>query len=767
MYRRCAPLRAPRRVLLVAPQPCVALLAPCHVAGRAGHSTADAGNAHAWVDGELRPEYSTKNDRKKLNPATMAHFVQAKIQNERRDMGLPEITNWEEFAEHALFIPTKSGPLWCGADDPRTQQFVRRKEKHKVNPLQVARKDPGDDAMVKLEDHPLRPYFSEPSDLHDPLSVATGLYKAGMIKSFDVKYTASRIAFVDRPPVVTVMGHVDHGKTTLLDYLRKANVAAQEAGGITQAVGAFSVKCPGSDENITFIDTPGHKAFSDMRKVGAGCTDIIVLVISTVDGVQPQTLEVIEIAKAAKLPIVVAANKIDRSQDVEPIKKALREMDIITEDDGGDVQLVRVSAVTGEGIPALLEAIQLQAALSELTAPSPARAEISIIESRSLGETEVMGIVKCGVVKSGMTFASGLCYATVTKVCNEFGELAPRTGLGVSRPVLLSGFKMLPKPGNTLFQLSSDQHGERYYELMREVYKHEGRRETYLQTLSAESKGKLWNRKSNNDTPRAFDEVPINLMCYAATFGQLQALMALLYAIPRIEGVNLVIKGTEVGGPDDQGVTVMTSIQQPGAVLVFGKVQDRNRMSFPSRVDMFRFDVVYHGVEWLKKRMVAALPKKKVERTLATAVCRQLFRASQAGGGNAAGLFVSSGTVYSNQHVVVMRVEKKGEEAVRVYSGKLKELRRFKEIVTSVDQNLECGMILYNEFQFRVGDTLHCVEVYDEEPDVDAIFDAAEEKERVEREIAIRNETGEQEAHDAKVAKLLSGSMMSNRVASM
>lgn len=523
---------------------------------------------------------------------------------------------------------------------------------------------------------------------------------------------------------------------------------------------------------ITFIDTPGHKAFSEMRKVGAGCTDIIILVISNVDGIQPQTLEVLELARAAKIPVVIAANKIDRNPDVEPLKKALREQQVELEDDGGDVQLVKISALTGEGVPQLLEAVQLQAELSELVVPTPCRAEIFVIESRSPDATEVVGIVKCGVVKAGMTFAAGVCYATVTKACDELGET--HKSFGVSKPVVLSGFKMMPKPGNTLFQLSGAVHGERYYELMREVYKAEGKREAYLQQLSAETRGNIYNRKPNNDTPRVFDAVPINMFVYAQTFGQLQALMSLLYALPQIEGVHISIKGAEVGGPDDHCVMLLTGTQQPGVVLVFGKVQDKNHMSFPSRIDVFRFDVVYHGIEWLKKRIVSSLPKKRCQRTLATAVCRQVFRASQAGSkGNAAGLYVVKGTVHSSQNVIVMRSDKPvrstmassasgnskladesadgGGSMTQVYAGSIRELRRFKDIVPSVEQNLECGMILHDEFAFKMGDVLHCIEHYDEEPDVDAIFAAAEEKERIARERAMSAEADVQHELDRRV----------------
>jgi translation initiation factor IF-2 len=680
----------------------------------------------------------------------MAHFVQAKIQNDRRDHGLPEVVDWEAFAEGAVYIPTKSGPVWCGTDDPRTQKFMARKDKLKEKPFQIARRDPGEDPAVKLEDHPLRPYFSEPCDINDPMTIADGLYKAGRIKSYDVKHAAARIQYKSRPPIVSIMGHVDHGKTTLLDFLRKSNVAAKEAGGITQSVGAFSVKT-GETEHITFIDTPGHQAFTEMRRAGAACTDIIVLVISVIDGIQPQTREVLDLAREAKVPLIIAANKIDRQRDTGPIKKALRELDVQLEDDGGEIQFVPISGLTGEGVPALLEAIQLQAALSELSAPEPSRAEIYVIESRTPDQPEVCGVVKCGVVKAGMTFASGITFATVTKVCDEAGN--PQRQVGPALPVVLSGFKLLPKPGSTLFQLSSYDHGEKYYTLMQEVYKVEGKRESYLQALRQETKGNIWNRKPENDNAyRAFDAIPFNICVYAATFGQLQALLSLLYALPQLDGVHLAMKYAEVGGPDDSTVGIMMGMQQAGAVLIFGKVQSRNHMEFPSRIEVFQFDVVYHGVEWLKKRLVGCLPKKKAERILATAQCKQIFRASQAGQGNAAGLFVTKGTIHDSQDVAVLRAPKKGEEPVKIFSGKIKELRRFKDIVPSVDAGLECGMILHDGFQFKPGDILSCFEVYEEEPDVEAIYTAAEDRERTSRQQAIIREEQQQSELERKVA---------------
>ena len=263
------------------------------------------------------------------------------------------------------------------------------------------------------------------------------------------------------------MGHVDHGKTTLLDFLRHSNVAACEPGGITQSIGAFSVKCADGSQ-ITFIDTPGHAAFTEMRKAGALATDIIVLVVSVVDGVQPQTVEVLKLAEEHHVPLVVAINKIDKTDKLTVVKDQLRKEGLKLEEDGGDVQCIPISALNGTNVSELLSAIQLQSALCELHTPAPCRAEVSVIDSKSPSiKNEVCGIVRCGTLKPGMVLVASVTYATVRKILNENGDELKEASVG--QPVVLLGFKVLPKPGVTLMQVRNQDHAEKYHALMRDV----------------------------------------------------------------------------------------------------------------------------------------------------------------------------------------------------------------------------------------------------------------------------------------------------------
>lgn len=741
--------------------PCVAALAggastaPLFSIAVRHQSQGTKGRQVTHVEGEMRPEYASENRDRKLNIATMPHYVKATIQQERREQGLTEIDNWEQFAEEALMIRTRSGTLWVGPDDPRAFRVMRRREKLAAQPNQITRAPQGPDPAVALESHPLRIFFTSPSDLRDPLSIAEGLWKSGYIKDFDVKFTASKMKWVPRPPIVTIMGHVDHGKTTLLDYLRKSNVAAGEVGGITQSIGAFTVRSGEQQQHVTtFVDTPGHAAFTDMRKAGAAATDLVVLVVSASDGVQVTTREVVTLTKELHLPVVVAINKIDKLSDVErgvaKTKNELRELGLHLEDDKGDVQCVPISARDGTGIEDLLEAIQLQAAMSELVTPTPSRAEVLIIDSHLNSEqSSVAGIVRCGTLKPGMTLAAGLSYATVSAITDP-NTKKPLASAGPSTPVLLSGFKLLPKPGNVLMQLGSLAHGENFHRLMSEVYKVEGKREAYLQYLSADARGQFYNRKPHHDMVQFHERTELYLVVKAATFGQLQALLALVYALPSLDEVHLVVRVTEVGGLTDHDV-LMANNQKKCAILIFGDAPDQNRVAVPSYIEVNRFKVVYHGIQWLKERMVALMPKLKKERIVAQAICKQTFRASQAGSGNAAGMEVTAGTVLATALFVrVMRRPRGAKEreaaeqaggtgVVTVYEGSISELRRFKDIVPSVESGLECGVIL-RDFVWQEGDILQVVEFDDAVRDVDEVFYAAEQRDEELRQQAQRTE---------------------------
>lgn len=717
-----------------------------------------------WQDGVVDPRYSSEGNIRKLNPDTMAHYVKATIQNDRREMGLGEIYDWNEFAKDAIYIPTRSGPLWVGSDDPRAAKFVRRREKLKVNPMQKSRPKPGPDPAVSLQDHPLREYFTTTTNLNDPLSVANNLHRAGRIRELDIKHTAAHIQYFPRPPVVTIMGHVDHGKTTLLDYLRKSNVVAGEAGGITQNIGAFQVQTSNGFP-ITFIDTPGHAAFSTMREAGASATDIIILIVSAVDGVQDQTKEVISLAQEKGVPIVVAITKIDRQPKCDYVKDQLRELGLELEEDNGDVQLVKICAKDGTGIPDLLEILHLQAELCEISSPDPCRAELTVLESKRQDVTEVAAIVRCGVVKVGQVMVAGLSYGVIKKIINDRGEII--TEATPSTPVVVHGFKVDPKPGTILLQVSSEPHAQKFYRFMRDVYSTEGGREDYLQLMNQERQGHLWNRKPDNNLVRQFATKAFILICKAATFGMLQALMKSIYELPRLEGISMDIKVTEVGGLKDYDVVMAGGTGQPACILLFGDSANTSKLDVPSHVRLIQFKVLYHGIEELKEAFVSSLPKIKRVRVLAAAECLETFRASQAGrGGNAAGMKVLTGTVEADYlHCRVLRKkghldtwvygakkagsEEKGVAAEMcngdeelpydvVYDGQIKELRRFKELVPCVETGLECGVIMHDGFSFRKGDILEQTEIYEVERDVTEEYEAAAKREIILQDVAQR-----------------------------
>lgn len=699
-----------------------------------------------WEDGVVDPRYSSEGNMRKLNPDTMAHYVKANIQNDRREMGLGEVVDWNDFAKDAIYIPTRSGPLWVGSDDPRASRFMRRKSKMEKQPLQKTRKKPGPDTARLLESHPLREYFTTETNLNDPLSVANNLHRAGIIREYDIKHTAAKISYHPRPPIVSIMGHVDHGKTTLLDHLRSTNVASGEAGGITQNVGAFQVRTP-QGHLTTFIDTPGHAAFTAMREAGASANDMIVLVVSATDGVQPQTKEVIGLAHKLGVPLVVAITKIDRQPQCDYIKDQLRVSGVDLEEDGGDVQLVKICARDGTGIPDLLDALQLQAEMCEVSTPTPSRAELTILESRNVGVNEVAAVVRCGRVRVGQFFVAGMVYGSVKKIFDEHGEALVEAG--PSSPVALHGFRVAPKPGATLLQVSSEQHAEKFYHFMREVFKVEGQRESYLQLLNQEQRGLFHDRKPDNNNICVHSTKAFLLSCKAATLGMLQALLKSIYELPRLEGISMEFRVTETGGLKDYDIMMAGSTGQPACILVYGDCKDTATLAVPNHVKVIRFNVLYHGIEELKQAFVDELPKIQKTRVMATAECLQTFRASQAGrGGNAGGVAVTKGTLEA-AHLSFRVLRKKRtltrsrksdqtaeEEREVVYEGQIKELRRFKDLVPSVESGLECGAILYDDFSFKVGDILEQYELYEESRNVVEEFEAAAKREQIMRESA-------------------------------
>ena len=700
-----------------------------------------------FSDGKSNSRYGDQSYIR-LTVGKLTSQMRAKIQNERRKQGLPQVIDWKDFCEDAIAVPTSFGTLWCGSDDPRVEKFVKRREKMEEQPLQVARGQQEVDEIGKLEDHPNRAFFTTATNLRDPMSVAEGLYRLGRIKSTEVKYTATQIKYETRPPIVSIMGHVDHGKTTLLDTLRQTNIAACEAGGITQSIGAFQVRVPReggeSDELITFIDTPGHEAFAEMRKSGCSAADIIVLVISLSDGIQPQTREVISLAKSKNTPLVIAINKIDKGGDMDLIIRELSGLGVSLESEGGDVLLSKISAKHKTNVEHLLQNIQLQSLMCELYTPTQARAEITIIESKS---KLVSGIVRCGTLRKGAWMVCGISFARVEKILDDRGREIDQAR--VSAPVAIEGFIVLPKPGNILLEVAGKHYANMFVALMRDVYGAEAQHEKYLQYLAADAQGKIYNRKPLNRV-QSNSTVAFGLLIKAGTFGQLQALLKLIYALPRIDSVELIIINAEVDALDDDDITNLSARQQPGGFILFGDVENKTHMAIPSHLGFTKHDVVFHAVNWIKEQIVEHIPKDRADVVHMEAVCKSTFAASQAGrGGNAGGCFVEKGKL----HVAAknIRLIRRGET---VWEGRIKELRRFKEKVSYVEEGLECGIVLDDGFAFEVGDRLQEYSIEWKEHDVDEIYQKAAAQEDEDRRLKEREQTDAVDEIDDESAEL-------------
>lgn len=381
----------------------------------------------------------------------------------------------------------------------------------------------------------------------------------------------------------------------------------------------------------------------------------------------------------------------------------------------------------------------MQALMSEIQTPTPSRVEISVIEARGGANSEVCGIVRCGIMKPGVTLCGGLTYCTVRQMYDEAGQVL--TAAHPSTPVMLRGFKAHPKPGTVLMQVSSESHAEKYYNFMRDVFSVEGKRELYLQTLNQERVGNFYNRKPDHNNTMATDDVQVNIIVKAETFGSLQALLKQVYELPKLDGVRTIMKLTEVGSLSDMDMCLVGGGGgQKGCILVYGKAPDRCSFEPGIGTHVIRFDVLYHGIQAFKEALVGYLPKEKITRVMATAECLQVFKASQAGrNGNAGGMIVTTGQIVSDHlNFRVMRKMKKTDEVLTmVYEGQMKELRRFKELVPSVEQGLECGVIMFDEFSFKPGDILQQIETFDAPVDVDAKFATAVAKEEQARRRAM------------------------------
>ena len=480
---------------------------------------------------------------------------------------------------------------------------------------------------------------------------------------------------VSKPPVVTIMGHVDHGKTTLLDSIRKAKVAEGEAGGITQHIGAYSVS---TGENfITFIDTPGHEAFTAMRSRGAQVTDIVVIIISAVDGVMPQTLEALNHAKAAKTPLIIAISKMDApGANPDKVKQQMSEQGLVSEDWGGDTSFIPISAVKGEGIKELLEQIQLVAEMQELKCQPDGSAKGVVLEARrekGLGSI-VSLLIRDGTLKSGQNVVAGECIGRIRQMKDDKGKVVKSAGPGF--PVEAVGFNDLPQAGDAFYTVTDEKAAKN----LQAVRKDKIQDPVEKQTLSPEEI--LLKMGSSKEKKQE-----LNIILKADVHGSLEALKNSLGKI-KSEEVSLKIIHSGAGAISESDVLLAGTVS--GVVLGFNVRPDSKALKTAKEksVNVYTYSVIYELLDQVKKLMLGLLKAELTEEEQGQAEVREIFHISKVGA--VAGCYVTNGQIPRNSFARLVR------DGQLVYEGKLSSLRRFKEDVKQVGTGFECGISLEN-----------------------------------------------------------------------
>ncbi|ABM62513.1 translation initiation factor IF-2 [Halorhodospira halophila] len=494
---------------------------------------------------------------------------------------------------------------------------------------------------------------------------------------------------IGRAPVVTVMGHVDHGKTSLLDYIRRAKVASGEAGGITQHIGAYRVE--GENGSATFLDTPGHQAFTAMRARGAQMTDIVVLVVAADDGVMPQTKEAVEHARAAEVPIVVAVNKMDK-EDADPnrVKQELSQMEVIPEEWGGDVQFVHVSAMTGEGMDELIEAIVLQAELQELKAVKDCPARGVVLESsldKGRGPVATV-LVQNGYLHRGDTVISGTEFGRVRALVDEHGKRVNEAG--PSTPVEVLGLSGLPDAGDDIMVVEDERKAREVAES-----RSERQREKRLAQQQAARMENLFSQMKEDEVST------INLLVKADVHGSAEALRQSLEDLSH-EEVRVRVVSSGVGAITESDVNL--ALASEAIMIGFNVRADAaaKRMVQEHGVDLHYYSVIYDAIEQVKNAISGMLEPTLEEHILGTAEVREVFRSSKLG--QVAGCLVVDGVVRRRNPIRVLR------DSVVIYEGELESLRRFKDDVNEVRAGTECGIGVKNYNDVRAGDQIECYE---------------------------------------------------------
>jgi translation initiation factor IF-2 len=493
-----------------------------------------------------------------------------------------------------------------------------------------------------------------------------------------------------RAPVVTVMGHVDHGKTSLLDYIRRARVAAGEAGGITQHIGAYHVDTPRG--MITFLDTPGHAAFTAMRARGAKATDIVILVVAADDGVMPQTKEAIHHAKAAGVPIVVAMNKIDKPEaNAERVKSELVAEQVVPEEFGGDSPFVPVSAKTGQGVDALLEQVLLQAEVLELKAAKDSPAKGLVIEAQlDKGRGPVATVlVQSGTLKRGDVVLAGSSYGRVRAMLDENGK--PCTEAGPSLPVEIQGLTDVPQAGDEFMVLSDERRAREIATFRQGKYRDV--------KLAKQQAAKLENMFENMGEGQA---QTLALIIKADVQGSQEALVQSLLKLSTDE-VKVQVVHAAVGGISESDINL--AIASKAVIIGFNTRADAGarKLAENNGVDLRYYNIIYDAVDEVKAAMTGMLAPEQREEVIGTAEIRTVFVASKIG--TVAGSMVTAGIVRRNARFRLLR------ENVVVYTGEVESVRRLKDDVREVAAGFECGIKLKNYNDIKEGDQLEFFEL--------------------------------------------------------
>ena len=488
-----------------------------------------------------------------------------------------------------------------------------------------------------------------------------------------------------RAPVVTIMGHVDHGKTSLLDYIRKSKVADSEAGGITQHIGAYRVET--GHGTITFLDTPGHAAFSAMRARGAQATDIIILVVAADDGVMPQTKEAVQHAKAAGVPLIVAVNKIDRPEaQPDKVMQELVAEEVVPEDWGGDTQFVKVSAKTGEGVDALLDAILLQAEILEFKAPVTGYAQGIVVESsldKGRGPVATV-LVQSGTLRKGDAIVAGVEYGRVRAMLDEYGKMVKEAG--PSTPIEVLGLSGVPQAGDSMVALPDEKKAREVAEM-----RSEQQRDSRLAEQKAAKLNEMFTRMGESDVAY------VNLIIKADVQGSVEALKESLQKIHTDEArVKIVAAG--VGGINESDANL--ALTSGAAIIGFNVRADAaaRKVIEESNLDLRYYSIIYEVIDDVKKAVAGLLSPEIREEIIGLAEVRDVFRSSKLGA--IAGCMVVEGVVKRNSPIRVLR------DNVVIYEGELESLRRHKDDVMEVKAGTECGIGVKNYNDVKPGDQI-------------------------------------------------------------